>query len=388
MRKTPLILVAALGGFTLWQAAQEGATHVQALAIGLLAGLALYHARFGFSAGWRRWVREGRGREVRAQILLIGLISAVSFPLIGYGEARGVVMPMGIASAFGAFLFGIGMQAGGGCASGTLYTAGGGSTRMVLVLIAFMAGSVWATYHWPFWAFLPRSGGVSVITALGWPAALAAMLGVLGALWVFSVWRERRRCGGLEATGLSDPAKASLAQRLFCGPWSIWAGAGALAVVGVLWFALLGGPWGVTYGFAVWGAQAADAMGLEPGALAYWQGWRQGDLQGGLLSSRTNASNVGILLGALAAAGLAGRFAPIWHLSLRDVATAIAGGLMMGYGARLAYGCNIGAFLGGLTSGSLHGLWWLGWGFAGSLLGIRLRGLLAMDPPRQAKGAF
>ena len=59
----------------------------------------------------------------------------------------------------------------------------------------------------------------------------------------------------------------------------------------------------------------------------------------------------------MAAAGLAGRFAPVWRLNRRDVLTAIAGGLMMGYGARLAYGCNIGAYLGGLASGSLHG--WL-----------------------------
>jgi uncharacterized protein len=52
----------------------------------------------------------------------------------------------------------------------------------------------------------------------------------------------------------------------------------------------------------------------------------------------------------------------------------------MGYGARLAYGCNIGAFLGGIVSGSLHG-WWLIWGFAGSLVGTRFRAILEMDPP-------
>lgn len=54
---------------------------------------------------------------------------------------------------------------------------------------------------------------------------------------------------------------------------------------------------------------------------------------------------------------------------------------MMGYGARLAFGCNIGAYLGGMVSGSAHGLWWLVWGFAGSWIGIGLRGRLGMDPP-------
>ena len=49
-------------------------------------------------------------------------------------DARGYILPMGVASAFGAFIFGAGMQLGGGCASGTLFTVGGGSTRMVITL--------------------------------------------------------------------------------------------------------------------------------------------------------------------------------------------------------------------------------------------------------------
>ena len=96
--------------------------------------------------------------------------------------------------------------------------------------------------------------------------------------------------------------------------------------------------------------------------------------------------NFGVLFGAMAAAALAGRFAPVRRLSLRDALTAVVGGLLMGYGARLAHGCNIGAFLGGLVSGSLHGVWWLIWGFAGSWLGVWLRGVLEMDPPLRPSG--
>ncbi|MEO0359887.1 MAG: YeeE/YedE thiosulfate transporter family protein, partial [Pseudomonadota bacterium] len=98
--------------------------------------------------------------------------------------------------------------------------------------------------------------------------------------------------------------------------------------------------------------------------------------------------NFGIVAGAMAAAALAGKWAPVWRLSTRDVATAVIGGLMMGYGARLAYGCNIGAYLGGLVSGSLHGWWWLVWGFAGSYLGVWMRGRLSMDPPLALKTAI
>ena len=104
-------------------------------------------------------------------------------------------------------------------------------------------------------------------------------------------------------------------------------------------------------------------------------------LKNNIFTHQTSLMNFKIVFGAMAAAALAGRFRPTLSLSRRDVITAVIGGLMMGYGARLSYGCNIGAYLGGVVSGSMHGWWWLIWGFAGSLLGTRLRGAFDMDPP-------
>jgi uncharacterized membrane protein YedE/YeeE len=46
---------------------------------------------------------------------------------------------------------------------------------------------------------------------------------------------------------------------------------------------------------------------------------------------------------------------------------------LMGYASRLAYGCNVGAFFSGISTGSLHGWVWFIAAFAGSLLGVRLR---------------
>ncbi|MEL6679834.1 MAG: YeeE/YedE family protein [Pseudomonadota bacterium] len=369
-----LIALVAVAAFV-----EGGLTRALALLIGALAGVVLYHASFGFTGGWRRLIRERRGRGVRAQLLLIGLVIAGSYPLIGgWGvdlglEARGVILPMGVASAFGAFIFGVGMQLGSGCASGTLFTAGGGSTRMGIVLAFFIGGSVWATYHWDFWASLPRTrSGVSLITDYGVAGAWLAMAALLGGLWALSAWIERRRHGALEGPMAGGG--------WMTGPWSLWAGAGGLAIVALLCFVVLGRPWGVTYGFAVWGAQVVDLFGAAPTEWTYWSGWRRSHVENGPLSNGTTVMNVGILLGAMMAAGLAGKYAPVWRISARDLATAVVGGLLMGYGARLAYGCNIGAFLGGMTSGSLHGVWWLIWGFAGSWIGVMLRARIGMDP--------
>ncbi|MBZ0132386.1 MAG: YeeE/YedE family protein [Rhodocyclaceae bacterium] len=57
---------------------------------------------------------------------------------------------------------------------------------------------------------------------------------------------------------------------------------------------------------------------------------------------------------------------------MRSLAAAVLGGLLMGYGARIAFGCNIGVFS-GVASTSLHGWLWLAAALAGSWIGVRLR---------------
>ncbi len=353
--------------------------------IGGLAGFALYHAAFGFTAAWRRMTRERRGAGLRAQMLLIALTCLITFPLMTYGReiglpASGNILPMSVASAVGAFVFGIGMQLGGGCASGTLFTTGGGSSRMVIVLIFFIIGSVVATAHYDTWKEWPRvAGSTSLIKELGLGTAMLLMAAALGAIWLGSAWVERYTHGDLEA-----PRKT---ESLLRGRWSLALGAIALAIVGIATMANSGRPWGVTWGFALWGAHGADALGIDVRSWTYWQGWRGRTLDQGVFGVTTSVMNLGIVFGAMAAASLAGNFAPTLNLSRRDLITAVIGGLLMGYGARMAYGCNIGAYLGGLISGSLHGWWWLIWGFVGSLIGTRLRGVLEMDPPLPTRTA-
>ena len=387
----PVLIVALIGlaAVGLLALDERGWRLGAAALIGGAAGIGLYHASFGFTAAWRRMVREQRSAGLRAQMLLIGLACLFTFPLMAWGgeigiNARGFILPMGVTSAFGAFVFGIGMQLGGGCASGTLFTTGGGSSRMLITLVFFIAGSVWATAHWDFWTSLPRtSSGTSIPRELGTVPGLLLMLAVLAGIALLCAWLERRKHGALE---VPKPT-----QSILRGPWSLVAGALALAVVSIATMMVLGRPWGVTSAFALWGAKVAAGAGLPVETWAYWTpGWRQAQLDNSVFANGTSVMNFGIVFGAMAAASLANKFSPNLHLSARDVATAVIGGLLMGYGARLAYGCNIGAYLGGLVSGSLHGWWWLIWGFIGSLVGTWARERIGMDPPllfRRAKPA-
>ena len=60
-------------------------------------------------------------------------------------------------------------------------------------------------------------------------------------------------------------------------------------------------------------------------------------------------------------------------MPVKSLVAAIVGGLFRGYGARIAYGCNIGAYFSGIASASVHGWVWLVAAFAGNVLGTALR---------------
>jgi uncharacterized membrane protein YedE/YeeE len=115
------------------------------------------------------------------------------------------------------------MQLGGGCGSGTLFTVGGGSTRMVITLAFFILGSVWATAHIPeFWARLPQMTGIpdirgtSLVNEFGPLGGLVALSALLAAIWLGSAVIERRAHGALE------PERPTAS--LLAGAWSLRAG--------------------------------------------------------------------------------------------------------------------------------------------------------------------
>jgi len=83
--------------------------------------------------------------------------------------------------------------------------------------------------------------------------------------------------------------------------------------------------------------------------------------------------DMAIIRGSLIAAALAGELKPDLRVTLLPLLAALLGGLLMGYGSRIAYGCNIGAFLSGVSSTSLHGWLWILAAQPGNWVGIKLR---------------
>ncbi len=384
-RAVALALVLAAGAALVSLA--HGARHAALALVGAGLGVVLFHASFGFAGGFRRLLGERRGAGFRAQLLLIGLTAAAFLPLLAMGSVfgqpvRGFVFPVGWALLLGAFLFGVGMQVGGGCASGTLYAAGGGGApRMWITLAAFVAGATlaaWDAERWSGWDALPA---VSLPARLGTPAALGLTLGVLALLWFGSVALERRRHGAAEP--LAWTAGGGGWRRVLAGPWPAARGAVALAGLGVATLLLAGRPWGITSAFPLWGSRVVESLGWDdPAFWTYWEDPTRAEaLLRPVLSDRTTVMDLALMLGAALAAAMAGRAAG-WRVPRAgEMAASVLGGLLLGIGAVLATGCNISAFLGGIASGSLHGWAWIGPALAGNAVGLRLRPMFGLARP-------
>lgn len=346
--------------------------------IGMLMGIALYHAAFGFSHGYRRLLAEGRTAHVRAQVLMLAAAVLLFLPTIAMGHVfgqpvRGFTFPLGLGVVIGAFVFGIGMQISGGCVSGTLYTAGGGSLRMWITLVSAVAGATLAAHAYPLWENLPQAPAVSLPGVLGlWPA-LALHAALFTAIYAGLLAIERRRNGTVESIGGRG--------HWLSGPWPYAWGALALAVLNFATLIVAGRPWGVTQAFALWGSKAVEAAGIaDPVFWAFWEEpTRVEVLLRPLATDATTVMNLAVMAGALVAALLAGRFSISWRVPAGAAFGSVAGGLLIGAGAIIATGCNISAFFSGIASGSLHGWLWIAAALPGSWLGLKLRPLLGLD---------
>ena len=353
--------------------------------LGIGFGVVLQAARFGFTTGWRDLIERRDPQGLWAQMLLMVLAAGVSLPLIAAsgGELVGAVAPLTISLVLGAFLFGAAMQLADGCGSGTLYKAGAGAPLSFAVLPTFALGSFVGASHQPGWIAL---GGLPPIDllVLGWPTALALTVAGCGLVaWLAARVARRPQltpqelaqqlvCAGTASFVAATPAAETPGTtRGWSRRW--WLGALLLAVLYGVHLVVAGQPWGIVYGIGVWGAKLASALGWSAVGDPFWgvdpHALR---LTEPVLADVTSVTNLGLIYGALAAARWNGP-ANFKLPSRRRLIAACIAGLVMGYSSRMAFGCNVGAYLGGIASASVHGWVWFALAFAGSILGVRIR---------------
>jgi uncharacterized membrane protein YedE/YeeE len=326
-------------------------------------GIAFLKAEFSYTASWRRFLTRGEAGGLIGGLIVIAICALAVVPVAALSKNfGGAIAPLGPSLLIGAFTFGVGMQLANGCGSGTLYTVGGGSGRMLIALLFFVIGSVFGSLSLP--AFLAL-GGVDPVLAsdyLGPWGGLAATLASIAVAAALIVAVAKRRGANYRP------------------PRNYVIGGIAIGLLCVAVFAAGGHPWSVTYGYTLWGAKIFSALGYDFSHAGFWQwpGNKQA-LASSVLSDTSSLTDFGMLFGAMAAAAATKPFASGAWPPAKSLLAAAVGGLLMGWGARLGFGCNIGAFVGGVASGSLHGWVWFAAALPGCLIGIRLRPLFGLS---------
>ncbi len=354
MKRFPLaVLILAFCGFLAWSVALRQAL---LFLVGMGLGAVLAGARFGFTTGWRRLIEQRDPSGVLAQLVLLAIAAAVSMPLLAaYPTDLGAALgPPSVSLIVGAFVFGACMQVADGCGSGTLYKAGLGIPLNMAILPLVAIGSFLGSATLDRWLALGALPPYGLVTHFGAPVALLLTLAGL-ALVGFGVVRWAGRAAPLWNRKL------------------LW-GAVLLAVLAVLNLVIAGQPWGIVYGFGLWAAKLATAVHVfDPSTNAFWsEPVNAATLAQSVFLDVTSITNIGILAGALwIAAGKPAAAAQ--PMNGTQWAIGLAAGLLLGYSSRLAFGCNIGAMVSGISTGSLHGWIWVPMAFLGSLIGVRVR---------------
>jgi hypothetical protein len=330
--------------------------------IGIGLGAVLAGVSFGFTTGWRAWIRDRDPTGFLAQFLTIGLAMVVSIPLIAtHEELSGAIAPLSVSLLIGAFVFGAAMQIADGCGSGTLYKAGLGNGFSLAVLPGFVFGSFLGAAHLDAWLSLGSLPPVSLPETLGAAPALMLQLAAFGALALY-LWKKR---GPRTDTRWKGRA--------------VYVGAVVMALFAVLNLLVAGQPWGVVYGLGLWGAKVATWLGVDLTANAFWgREAQQAHIHASLLTDVTSITNLGLLVGALIAANARGTACPETRANPKQWIAAVVAGVLLGYSSRLAFGCNVGAYFSGISTGSAHGWVWFAMAFLGSMLGVRVRERLGL----------
>ncbi len=355
---------------------------------GLLFGFVLQRSRFCFAAASRDIFLIRNTMITRALILafIVGSLGFLLLEMFTPGAellfTQGKLQPVGLFTASGAFLFGIGMVIAGGCASGMLMRMGEGYMMQWLVLPGFLLGSAAGAWHLGWWHehFIAAAPTIFLPHLLGWPLAVLLQFSLLFALFalacayqdgwqgLISAWLNSARSLNPFKSRHQDSKQSNnrgLYLPLLKKPWPYIVGGLLLAVLNTLYFAIWGFPWGITDGITFFAGWIGNLFGLSPYQWHYFQGILP--IDGCCVPDIQTTTGINyfafpliyhfmaIIIGALIASLLAGEFRIRKWRSNRFVLAALIGGALMGYGARIALGCNIGAYFSAIPSFSLHG---------------------------------
>lgn len=376
-----LVLLLLGGAYLLSGKEGAGPNAALSLLIGSALGIAFERGRFCFFCIFRDAIED------RDTTPFLSIISAVAIGAVGYALIFGQFLPdtssgtlppnahigpVSWALVIAGVTFGLGMALSGACISGHLYRIGQGSLRAYPALLGSLIGFGLGFKSWNslYSKSISDSPTPWLPHKLGYAGALVLTLIVLALIALIAVKL------GKNSTPIANPVPdkinlASLRQSLFINRWRPLTTGAIFGVIGTFAYLRIE-PLGVTRQLSTTSRTYFEGKGLIPENLDGL------DLMAGCVAVVSTAivNNgwliLGIILASFAAALTGNRF-KFQQITVRNGATALLGGVLLGWSSMIALGCTVGVLLSGTQSFALSGWVFFATVFFGSWIGIKLK---------------
>lgn len=351
---------------------------------GVLAGLIMGHIMFRADycmVGMLRDLFMFRS-TVMARFLVVQIV--LTMMLLEIAQAFGILTyypsllmaPANLSSVVGGFIFGIGMVLAGSCVVGCLYKTGAGSVLGLCTLVAMVVGAlIFAevapfmnrlTQHWQVGQQLTVPQSLSVASGwLVWPLLLL----LLPVLWR---WYQGGKLQLTERTqGFIQPWKAAMAFSFITLAACIVTG----MPIGITTCYVKIGSW---FEEIIFPDRVATTVYFHKTVLNYIPMFSSETISGSAgpqwdaIAALQLSVIVGIVIGSFVSAIRVGEFRLSFRVPVEHYLLVVIGGVLVGFSARLAQGCNVWHVLGGVPLLAWNSLLFIFGLLAGTWLGSKI----------------
>lgn len=381
------------------------------LLMGVALGYTLSRGYTGFAGSVNRAYRTGSTRLMRVMMMMFFVTALMSVAFLFNSDASTYdlwVNPINFGLLLGGLLFGFGMTFSSCCASGVLTDLVTALPRGLITLIFFCFGvfigfPIQQTASWIQKSWWTSEVGSKLYGGVYLPDLFKfdGLQGYLGAIiltgllcglviWLAHRYEASRKNAGtytdhfgekiqdMEVAEAFEDVTGSTDwySRLFVKAFSLRKAAIILAILFTIMMGVTKAGWGASTPYGLWFGQVLMLFGVNPSDLANFTRMPEDAFTTPFFMHPISTQNFGIMMGTVLFLLTSGTLSKVVRSELKITSKQMffyaLGGLFMGFGTRLANGCNVGALYTPIANFSLSGWIFLIVLVLGGILGNRV----------------
>ena len=338
-------------------------------------GFGLKFGELGYAVAFRQLIKKGSLMRMRTLFVIFfvgtflsGIFTTINADALFNKEEK--VKPneesIGVSLMIGSFVFGFGMNLAGCCASGTLVGVGSGSIKDIVTLLFFICGSTVAMTNAIYngYSKLPKFKKPTSIPFYVNLILLLVLILITYIIDYLKIKKFKKKVDDSDFVYLINLFKIPVDSELIDNTkleekgndffkklfFSIFLG----TIIG-LFYLCCGSMIGISGIFAIVGGNFLRDLGINANN---WDSFKD-TLPRDYFNKNIFNSDIYIMIGAFIAVSIKQKFGLDQCKNFIFYIKAILGGFLMGIGAKMSYGCNIGAMTSGICSSSLYGYIWM-----------------------------